>query len=127
MSATKKHLRLVAPTPPPRYRYECDSARGVDPETGAVNPCPFHQCRHNLHDEQIAAIARGMAPDRSVTCALDAEIEGGLTLDRVGQILGVSRERVRQIETLAFRSLRRRAQFAGTIAETLKKHAENTD
>lgn len=127
MSATKKHLRLVDQQPPPRYRYECDSARGVDPVTGAVNPCPFHQCRHNLHDEQIAALARGMRPDQSVTCALDAEIDGGLTLDRVGQILGVSRERVRQIENLAFRSMRRRAKFAGTIAEALKKHAENND
>ena len=47
------------------------------------------------------------------SCVLDVAEQGGLTLDEVGQILGVSRERVRQIETAALRSARATAEAMG--------------
>ncbi|MFY3742456.1 sigma factor-like helix-turn-helix DNA-binding protein [Anaeromyxobacter sp. Red801] len=39
------------------------------------------------------------------TCALDVADRGPLTLDEVGKILGVTRERVRQIEVAALEKL----------------------
>ena len=81
----------------PRTRAEC-----VD----GPRPCPWVGCRHNLHLEvtQFGAIAfrdPGRQPwDERHSCVLDIvdEHPNGLTLDEVGQIFGVSRERIRQIE-----------------------------
>jgi len=43
------------------------------------------------------------------TCALDVANDGGLSLDAVGSLLGVTRERTRQIELVAIRKLRKEA------------------
>jgi len=40
------------------------------------------------------------------TCALDVADRGGATLGEVGSVLGVTRERVRQLEERALRRLR---------------------
>lgn len=85
------------PPPMPRTRAECrDGAR----------PCPHQQCEHHLAD--TAPQGPGLP-----SCVLDVAEQGGLTLDEVGQILGVSRERVRQIETAALRSARATAEAMG--------------
>lgn len=42
------------------------------------------------------------------TCALDVAAEGATTLDDIGGLLGVSRERVRQIEEAGLVKLRKR-------------------
>jgi len=41
-------------------------------------------------------------------CALDIAEEGGATLEDIGELLGLTRERVRQIETDAQRKLKRK-------------------
>lgn len=48
-----------------------------------------------------------MASDKA-SCVLDVAALGGLTLEEVGDILGVTRERVRQIEHIALRKLKKR-------------------
>jgi hypothetical protein len=42
------------------------------------------------------------------SCALDIAERGGMTLEEIGSIIGVSRERVRQIEEAALEILCRR-------------------
>ena len=56
----------------------------------AARPCVF-ACRYRLDCGQ---------------CALDLAGEGGMSLDAIGQLFGVTRERVRQIESEALAKLR---------------------
>lgn len=57
-------------------------------------PCPFTACRHHLE----------------TSCVLDeVDAHGALDLRAVGQLFGVSRERIRQIEEMALVRLRRHA------------------
>ena len=42
------------------------------------------------------------------TCSLDVAREGGVTLERVGLVFGLTRERIRQIEAMAIRKLEMR-------------------
>jgi len=57
-------------------------------------PCKQSWCKWHLSSEKAS-------------CVLDVADEGA-TLDEVGDIFGVSRERVRQIEEIALRKLARR-------------------
>lgn len=63
-------------------------------------PCPFVECRHHLDIEK-----RGRAVGGGPTCSLDVADLGEHTLAEVGDILGVTRERVRQIEEEALGSV----------------------
>lgn len=60
-------------------------------------PCPEIGCRYHLHSDakpdQIAA-----APTPMVTCTLKLANRGCMTLEEVGIAMGITRERVRQIE-----------------------------
>lgn len=70
-------------------------------------------CRHNLAldvNDQTGSIKLNF-PDREVwelpeTCALDIADRGGITLEEVGQVAGITRERVRQIEDKILLKLR---------------------
>lgn len=80
----------------PRTRDECPAAR----------PCPFVGCRHHLYLEvnqetgSITINRPDLEPhELESSCSLDVAENGGHTLDQVGQILNISRERVRQLET----------------------------
>lgn len=77
----------------PKTRGDCkDGAR----------PCPYLSCRfHLLLDvTPSGSIALPLVDldDVADTCALDVADRGGMTLEAVGSLLGVTRERVRQIE-----------------------------
>jgi hypothetical protein len=80
------------------------------PETRAdcVNgerPCPFVSCKHHLYldvSARTGAIKLNF-PDLEVwemteTCALDVADRGGTTLEEVGAIMNLTRERIRQVE-----------------------------
>jgi DNA-directed RNA polymerase sigma subunit (sigma70/sigma32) len=41
----------------------------------------------------------------TASCVLDVADNGGITLEEVGELLGVTRERIRQIEAVAIRKL----------------------
>ena len=69
--------------------------------------CPWANCRYNLLADGFGALIRLTPP----SCAIDIAIEGDHTLKDVGDILKVTRERIRQIEATAlFRMDKRLAQ-----------------
>jgi hypothetical protein len=80
----------------PRVRSECAEA---------MRPCPFVSCKHHLYldvSARTGAIKLNF-PDLEVwemteTCALDVADRGGTTLEEVGAIMNLTRERIRQVE-----------------------------
>jgi len=80
----------------PRMRSECAEA---------MRPCPFVSCKHHLYldvSARTGAIKLNF-PDLEVwemteTCALDVADRGGTTLEEVGAIMNLTRERIRQVE-----------------------------
>jgi hypothetical protein len=71
----------------------------------AVRPCPFVSCQHHLYldvSARTGAIKLNF-PDLEVwemteSCALDVADRGGTTLEEVGAIMNLTRERIRQVE-----------------------------
>ena len=72
---------------------------------GGERPCPFVSCKHHLYldvSARTGAIKLNF-PDLEVwemveTCALDVADRGGTTLEEVGAIMNLTRERIRQVE-----------------------------
>ena len=68
-------------------------------------PCPFVSCKHHLYldvNPETGSIKLNF-PDVEVwemgeTCALDIAERGGITLEEVGEIMNLTRERIRQLE-----------------------------
>ncbi len=68
-------------------------------------PCPFVSCKYHLYldvNPDTGSIKINF-PDTEVwdleeTCALDISKRGGVTLEEVGIIMNLTRERVRQLE-----------------------------
>lgn len=106
---TKKELeigRMLYPETDywkPRTRSEC-----VD----GPRPCPFVSCSHHLYIDvspRTGAIKLNF-PDLEVwemaeSCALDVADRGGTTLEDVGAIMNLTRERIRQVEVKALAKL----------------------
>jgi len=75
-------------------------------------PCPFVSCRYHLYIDIkanggfVVQFADREPWDLPQTCALDVADKGGHTLEEVGNIIGVTRERVRQLEEAALDRLR---------------------
>jgi hypothetical protein len=80
----------------PANRKECMSTQ---------RPCPFVSCKHHLYldvNPETGSIKLNF-PDLDVcdmkeTCSLDVADRGGITLEEVGEILNLTRERIRQVE-----------------------------
>ena len=99
---TKEQLRLGRMLYPivdhnrPRTRAECHNTE---------RPCPFVSCKHHLYldvNPETGSIKLNF-PDVEVwemgeTCALDVAERGGITLEEVGEIMNLTRERIRQLE-----------------------------
>lgn len=87
----------------PRARDEC---------AGGERPCPYVSCKHHLYldvSPRTGAIKLNF-PDLEVwqmneTCALDIADRGGTTLEDVGAIMNLTRERIRQVEVRALAKL----------------------
>jgi Sigma-70, region 4 len=87
----------------PHTRSEC-----VD----GPRPCPYVSCQHHLYldvSARTGAIKLNF-PDLEVwemneTCALDVADRGGTTLEDVGAIMNLTRERIRQVEVKALAKL----------------------
>lgn len=86
----------------------------ADCERGGFNearPCPFVSCRYHLFEEFAGATSEEDLLIMPYTCVLDVADEGGLTLEAVGDVLGVSRQRIEQIEGVALRKLSRKPEL----------------
>ena len=82
-------------------------------------PCPFVSCKHHLYldvSARTGAIKLNF-PDLEVwemteTCALDVADRGGITLEEVGEIMNLTRERIRQLETRGLAKLKALSEMA---------------
>jgi hypothetical protein len=87
----------------PRARAAC---------AGGARPCPYVSCKHHLYVDvspRTGAIKLNF-PDLEVwemgdSCALDVADRGGTTLEDVGAIMNLTRERIRQVEVKALAKL----------------------
>lgn len=85
----------------PTTRAECEPGGRNE-----MRPCPYVSCVHHLYldvSPRSGAIKVNF-PDREVwemdeTCAHDVAKRGGVTLEEVGAIMNLTRERIRQLET----------------------------
>jgi hypothetical protein len=87
----------------PKTRSEC-----ADME----RPCPFVSCKYHLYVDvhPVRGSIKVNFTDVEVwemteTCALDIADRGGITLEEVGEIMNLTRERVRQVETAGLSKL----------------------
>lgn len=75
-------------------------------------PCPFVACRYNMYlDVRDDGGIRINFPDRepgemTASCALDLASDGPRTLDLIGALMGVSKERARQLEASGLRKVK---------------------
>lgn len=99
---TKEELRIGALLYPertywrPKSRGEC---------ANVSRPCPYVSCKYHLYIDVNPATGsiKINFPDLEVwelqhSCALDVAQSGGITLEEVGEILNLTRERIRQVE-----------------------------
>ncbi len=84
----------------PRTWGECRETNG--------RPCPWLSCKHHLYLDVVPETGSiifnfpDLEPWELVhTCSLDVAARGGLNLEDVGEVMNLTRERVRQIEVRA--------------------------
>lgn len=107
---TKEELRIGALLYPersywrPKSRGECSNV---------ARPCPYVSCKYHLYIDVNPSTGsiKVNFPDREVwelkqSCALDVAQQGGITLEEVGEILNLTRERIRQVEVRGLMKLR---------------------
>lgn len=87
-------------------------------------PCPFVSCKWNLYldvSPQTGAIKLNfpdVEPDEMVeSCALDVADRGGTTLEESADLLNLTRERIRQIESRALTKCARNPRVGRVLAE----------
>ena len=93
----------------PRTRADCGAE---------ARPCPWVACKHHLYldiNPDTGSIKINF-PDREPwelehTCALDVAEGGGRTLDEIGEITNLTRERIRQVEIRGLWKLRARREL----------------
>ena len=107
---TKEEIRMGALLYP-IMDHERPASRG-DCREGA-RPCPFVSCKYHLYLDvnPVTGSIKLNFPHLEVwemaeTCALDVADRGGVTLEEVGEILNLTRERIRQVEVRGLLSLK---------------------
>lgn len=123
----------------PKTRGDCEDG---------PRPCPYYGCRYNLSVDVAPAFDQDSQPIGNVqlhhtgpeddpesfdmpagNCALDyADTPGGMTLEEIGAVMGITRERVRQIEHSAVRKVQAAASLPrghGVTAKVFREYAES--
>ena len=79
---------------------------------GHTRPCPWVACKHHLYLDinpttgSIKINFPDLEPwELQHTCALDVAEAGALTLEQIGAITNLTRERIRQVEALGLSKL----------------------
>lgn len=97
--------------------------RGDCAPGGAMHarPCPFATCRYYMAPERRRKDGTLYAdqPSGTQSCALDVADAGISTLDEIGALMGIVRERVRQIEFKAIVKLRAACKSVGLDLEDI--------
>jgi hypothetical protein len=95
----------------PKTRSECEMGQ---------RPCPFVSCKHHLYldvNPETGSIKLNFPHlevwEMEETCALDVAARGGITLEEVGEILNLTRERIRQVEVRGLLKLKMTAASDG--------------
>lgn len=101
---SKGPLPVIIEYDRPKSRVECRSGK---------RPCLYVACRYHLYldvNPKTGSIKMNF-PDKEAheleeTCALDVAERGGVTLEEVGMIMNLTRERIRQLEASGLDKLR---------------------
>ncbi len=101
-----------------RPRVRCDCENGI-------RPCPYVSCKHHLYldvNPETGSIKLNFPHlevwEMDETCALDVAARGGITLEEVGEILNLTRERIRQVEVRGLLKLKMTASDDGITPGT---------
>jgi hypothetical protein len=114
---TREELRLGAllnppvDIPRPGTRSQCEND---------IRPCPWVACKHHLYldvNPETGSIKINF-PDLEPwemreTCALDVADRAGITLEEVGEIMNLTRERIRQVEVRGLLKLKMASPLEG--------------
>jgi len=83
-------------------------------------PCPFVSCKYHLYldvNPETGSIKLNFPHlevwEMNDTCALDVADRGGITLEEVGEIMNLTRERIRQVEVRGLLKLKMTASGDG--------------
>jgi len=102
--------------PRPTTRAECINEK---------RPCPWVGCKYHMYldvNEETGTIKINFPElepeDIEETCALDIAAKGGLTLEEIGDVMNITRERVRQIEEKVLRKIK------GDMTDAYKEYTE---
>jgi hypothetical protein len=114
---TKEEIRLgqmlmMPDVDRPMTRGECQNME---------RPCPFVSCKHHLYldvNPETGSIKLNF-PDLEPwelkeSCALDVADRGGITLEEVGEIMNLTRERIRQVEVRGLLKLKMDGEVDGS-------------
>lgn len=102
----------------PQVRSDCQYGG-----SNCERPCPWVSCKHHLYLEvnpetgSIKINFPDLEPwELRETCALDVAERGGVTLEEVGEIMNLTRERIRQIEVRGLLAIKRSGALADADA-----------
>jgi hypothetical protein len=109
IALTDEEQALVGAIEPPKTRAEC-----IGDGWNAMRPCPFVSSRYHLfldvekNGKITLNFPMGELGQLKDSCALDLAERDGMTLEECGELMNVTRERVRQIEAEALFHMRQK-------------------